>query len=77
MNAILAVGFGFVAVTRDGETVWVGDDEHRWIRRYERMAALDPKHDWQVWFNAPLGDSRYQRHGPGEWVLIEQGRGFA
>jgi hypothetical protein len=77
MSAVLAVGFGQVMVTKDDEVVWSGDDEHVWLRRFERRAAADPKHDWRVCFNAPLSDATYQRHGEREWVLIERGMGFA
>lgn len=77
MNAVLAVGFGMVVVRKGDEVVWSGDDEHRWIRRYERMAAQDPDHDWRVEFIAPLGEQTYQRHGEREWVLVETGMGFA
>lgn len=77
MSAVLAVGFGMVTVSRDGESFWMGDDEHVWIRRFERKAAADPEHDWRVRFDAPLSDATYQRHGERHWVLIEKGLGFA
>lgn len=77
INSVLAVGFGVVQVTRDGVTVWSGDDEHVWLRRFENRAAQDPDHDWRVWFNAPLWDATYQRHGNQHWVLVEKGIGFA
>lgn len=73
----LAVGFGMVAVTKDGECLWSGDDEHVRLRRFERRAAADPDHDWRVRFDAPLSDATYQRHGERHWVLIEKGMGFA
>lgn len=73
----LAVGFGQVAVTRDSETVWSGDDPGVWLRRFERRAAADPDHDWRVVFLAPLWDGVYQRHGEAHWVLVEKGMGFA
>jgi hypothetical protein len=77
ISAPLAVGFGFVSVTRDGERVWEGDDEHVWLRRFERRAAADPDHDWRVYFNAPLWEATYQRQGEKHWVLVEKGMGFA
>jgi len=76
MTAPLAVGFGFVTVSRNGETVWQGDDEHVWIRRFENRAVKNPG-DWRVHFYGPLSESTYQRQGPKEWVLIETGKGFA
>ena len=73
----LAVGFGVVCVTRDGETVWAGDDPGVWLWRFEHRAADDPDHDWRVRFHAPLSDNTYQRQGEREWVLVEKGIGFA
>lgn len=77
MSAVLAVGFGVVTVMRDDDVVWAGDDEHRWIRRYERMAAADPDHEWTVNFLAPLSERTYRRTGPRMWELVETGMGFA
>jgi hypothetical protein len=77
LSTVLAVGFGMVTVTRDDDVVWAGDDEHVWLRRFERRAQADPDHDWRVRFDAPLWDGVYQRHAEGEWVLVEKGRGFA
>jgi len=73
----LAVGFGQVTVTRDGEYVWAGDDPSVWLRRFERRAAADPNHDWRVRFDAPLWEGVYQRQGEAYWVLVEKGMGFA
>lgn len=77
LTAPLAVGFGVVTVRKDGTSIWSGDDEHRWLRRYERMAAADPEHDWRVEFHGPMSSQTYQRRGEGTWLLIETGRGFA
>jgi hypothetical protein len=77
LSTPLDVGFGMVTVSRDGEWVWSGDDEHVWLRRFERRAAADPDHDWRVVFDSALHSETYQRQGAGEWVLVEQGRGFA
>lgn len=49
---------------------WTGADA-------ERAAAADPDHDWRIHKRAPLYDATYQRHGEGQWVLIERGEGFA
>jgi len=73
----LCVGFGFVSVTRDGESIWSGDDMGVWLRRFERRAASDPDHDWRVEFVGPMSETIYQRHGTAEWVLIAIGNGFA
>jgi hypothetical protein len=76
----LAVGFGDTIVTKDGQRIW---HEMQWpnrvrrLRSIERLARLDPDHDWQVYFYGPLSESRYQRHGHSEWLLINKGQGFA
>lgn len=74
----LAVGFGSVTVKRDGKVVWIGDDEHVWLRRFERRAAADdPTVGWSVNFLGPLSESTYRRVGSANWQLVGTGRGFA
>lgn len=73
----LSVGFGQVRVSRDGETVWSGDDSSVWLRRFEKRAAADPDHDWRVYFLAPLWEGEWQRQGEGQWVAVSRGIGFA
>lgn len=77
-------GFGGVHVSRDGETLYPwGEDvqpdeeESRTMQDYENVAAGDPDHDWRVRIDGPMWDGTYQRHGEGQWVLVEQGQGFA
>lgn len=78
----LAVGFGSCTVTKDGEGIYDenmirrGDDYPR-LKKYEKLAAADPDHDWRVAFYAALAEREYQRHGDGLWVLIRTGEGFA
>lgn len=78
----IAVGFGGAGVTKDGvevysenqtdeeASIWTGADA-------EAAASADPDHDWRIYKYAPLYDAVYQRHAPGQWVLIERGEGFA
>lgn len=82
MDRLLAVGFGDVSVTKDGELIWsetqVPKDGEFWEGKDAEAAALsDPDHDWRVTFIAPLYDSEYQRQGDGHWPLIRKGLGFA
>lgn len=80
MNMLIAVGFGYAAVTRGSKVVFrekPNDDDLHYLEEFEAMAAKDPDHDWRVVLNAPLRSRTYQRHGPGKWVLIESGEGFA
>lgn len=71
----LAVGFGAVEVTRDGETVWAGDSLKKRLAHAELWARETPG-DWRVTFNAPMSERMYQRKPEG-WVLVWNGFGFA
>jgi len=83
-NGLIAVGFGYAALERDGEPIytdqdWSDDDEPDPMTgaQAEEMAAADPDHDWRVVLHGPLSGRTYQRHGPDTWVLIAQDMGFA
>jgi hypothetical protein len=82
-NGIIAVGFGFAALCRDGEPVYTepndaeSDDAYMTGAQAEAMAAGDPEHDWRIILDGPLSGRTYQRHGPNEWALVEQNMGFA
>lgn len=76
LDAILAVGFGQVTVSKDGDLVWCGDDPTKELSQVEEKAKEDPDHDWRVCFYGPLSESEYQRQD-GNWVLVRKGMGFA
>ena len=88
-DGVIAVGFGYAALHRDGDPIYTEpafseDDgevelEHDYMTgaHAEAVAAADPDHDWQIVLEAPLSSLVYQRHGPGEWALVKQGMGFA
>lgn len=69
-------GFGAVSFTKDGEGV-AELHEDATFADYERVAALEPEHDWRIYINGPLADYTYQRQGESKWALFEQGMGFA
>jgi len=81
MNTLVAVGFGCAQITRDKETIYDGEKPGRKVfsslRRFEKMACKDPRHDWRLILEAPLRGREYQRQGKGKWVLIKSGPGFA
>ncbi len=80
MDTIIAVGFGDASISKDGETIYQErPDQKRFkrLRYFERLAAADPNHDWQLTLYAPLRGRVYQRHGKGKWVLVESNQGFA
>lgn len=73
--------YGWAGYSRDGVTLWeCGSDPEDpvWtVGAVENLAAADPDHDWRIFYNTPLWEGEYQRHGPGQWVLIRKGMGFA
>lgn len=79
LGSIFAVGFGYSAVTRDGEAVYQENDDEDapTLQAFEDMASSDPDHDWRMKRYGPLREAEYQRHGPGAWVLVSEGPGFA
>jgi hypothetical protein len=82
-GGLIAVGFGYAALHRDGEPVYTepnepeSDDAYMTGAQAEAMAAADPDHDWRIVLEAPLSSRTYQRHGSDQWALVEQGMGFA
>ena len=83
LEGVIAVGFGYAALHRDGEPVWTepneaeSEDEYMTGAKAEELAAADPYHDWRIVLEGPMSGRTYQRHGAGEWALIEQNQGFA
>lgn len=81
MQAVLCVGFGDCQVTRDGKVIYteqqIRDENYPTAQTYEDMAKDDPDHDWKIWFYGPMHEETYQRHGPGMWVIVDSGPGFA
>ncbi len=82
-DGVIAVGFGYAALERDGVPVWMEPnsdyDETNLLTgaQAEAMAKLDEDHDWRIVMDGPLSGRTYQRHGPGSWALVEQNQGFA
>lgn len=81
-DGIIAVGFGLATLEKSGVVVWhegeaTIDDDLMTGAEAEALAAQDPDHDWRIVLHGPLSGRTYQRHGPGEWVLVEKSKGFA
>lgn len=80
LRMTIAVGFGRATVTRDGISVYEEPREFEDAKNlawFEKLARLDPDHDWRAILDAPLSYHEYQRHGRNNWVLIKTGAGFA
>lgn len=81
-DGVIAVGFGCAALNKDGVPIWseleaLADNEMMTGAEAEALAAQDPDHDWRIVLHGPLSGRTYQRHGPGERVLVEKNEGFA
>jgi len=78
-DGLIAVGFGYAALHRDGEPVYTepSGDDYMTGAQAEAMAAADPDHDWRIVLQGPLSGRTYQRHDAGQWALVEQDMGFA
>lgn len=82
MKKIIAVGFGYDAVTKNGKEVYNEqeheDDESYWTTQdAEDLAKQEPDNDYRIHLVAPLSERHYQRQGDNNWVLYEKGQGFA
>ncbi len=82
MEARICVGFGSALLLRNGQPVWMEnlDDEYEeclTVKQAESMAALYPEDDWRIHLVGPLSEGYWQRQGKGQWILYEQGKGFA
>ena len=85
MDTLLAVGFGYAGVTKDGAAVYTENfegDETTLVKFWrcqdaENAARQDPDHDWRIHLVGPLSERHYQRQGEDHWVLYEKGIGFA
>src|SRR5262249_41296881 len=71
LAALVAVGIGYAALTRDGTPVYeaeCGDVEHALsVREAERLAATEPNHDWRIHLVALRDERHYRRDADGSW----------
>ena len=81
-NNVIAAGFGSAYLSCNGADVYneqeVESEKYMTGAEAEALAAKhDPDNDWRITIFGPLSGRTYQRHAPGEWVLIKQNPGFA
>ena len=81
MDALIAVGAGYAALTRDGVPVYeaeFGDLEGRMtVREASRMAAGDAGHEWCIHLVGQGDDRHYRRATDGRWTLYRRGYGLS
>lgn len=80
-EALIGVGMGYAALTRDGETVYeedrTGQRALMTVAQAERLAQREPDRDWRIHLVAQLDDRHYRREGAGRWVIYERGYGMS
>jgi len=79
-EALIGVGIGYAALTRDGETVYEESDQQgdlMTVAQAERLAERDPERDWRIHLVAQLENRHYRRKGAGLWALYERGYGLS
>ena len=80
-DTLIAVGIGYAALTRDGQTVYEESDKQErdlmTVAQAERLAEREPERDWRIHLVAQLEDRHYRREGKGVWVLYERGYGMS
>lgn len=80
MDSLIAVGFGYASVTKNGKEVYCENDneDNLWkAQDAENEAVKDEDNDWRIHLIAPLSERHYQRQDKNNWVLYEKGQGFA
>lgn len=79
LDSLIAVGFGYAAVTKNEEGIYAETEEGNiWnVMNAEIEARKEPDNDWRIHLIAPLSERHYQRQGKNQWVLYEKGQGFA
>jgi len=81
LDAQLAVGAGYAALTRDGvpvyETACFALEDVWSVRDAERLAAREPGRDWRIHLVALRDERHYRRSGDGHWVLYGRGYGLS
>ena len=80
-DALIGVGIGYAALTRDGETMYEEDGKQQrdlmTVAQAERLAQREPERDWRIHLVAQLENRHYRREGAGLWVLYERGYGMS
>jgi hypothetical protein len=80
-EAVIGVGIGYAALTRDGETVYeedrTGEHDLMTVAQAERLAQREPDREWRIHLVAQLEDRHYRREGASRWVIYERGYGMS
>ena len=81
LDAVIGVGLGYAALTRDGQPVYEENGKRHCdlmtVAKAEELAKLEPDRDWRIHLVAQLENRHYRRGGVGLWVLYERGYGMS
>ncbi len=81
LESVIGVGYGYAALTRDGEPVFEENGQEfsqlMTVAEAEKIALQDPRHDWKIHLVALREDRHYQRKGRGCWELVRRGYGLS
>jgi hypothetical protein len=80
-DAVIGVGVGYAALTRDGRAVYE-ENGRRYrdlmtVAQAEELARREPTRDWRIHLVAQLENRHYRREGERRWVLYERGYGMS
>jgi len=80
-QALISVGVGYAALTRDGETVYEAEpfdfERAMSVADAEALASKSPQRDWRIQYIGLLDERQYRRTEDGRWVLVRRGYGLS
>jgi len=78
-DGVVAVGFGYASLCRDGVEFINGEDRDDYLtgEECERIAAADPGHKWEIIKAGPLSGATWERDASGRWLQTASDEGFA
>jgi hypothetical protein len=81
LEAVIGVGLGYAALTRDGLAVYEENGKRHCdlmtVAQAEELAQREPDQDWRIHLVAQLENRHYCRQGAGLWVLYQRGYGMS
>jgi hypothetical protein len=81
LDAVIGVGLGYAALTRDGQAVYEENGKRHCdlmtVAQAEDLAQREPDRDWRIHLVAQLENRHYCRQGACIWVLYERGHGMS
>jgi hypothetical protein len=81
LDAVIGVGLGYAALTRDGWSVYDENGKRHCdlmtVAQAEDLARREPERDWRIHLVSQLENRHYRREGACLWVLYERGHGMS